>query len=127
MLKRGNKIGAGASDKRWHRLRIQAKRMRYLVDFFAVAELMRWEPSVKTLGCLQDLLGEQQDAITALERLEDYLHSLPDDESSLGLRWSIDRLMATERQRIVDCRSRFPAVWSEFRHALEQSEMLIVR
>lgn len=127
MLKRGEKIAAGSSDKRWHKLRIQAKRMRYLVDFFAVAELMRWDPSVKALGRLQDLLGEQQDAITALERLEDYLHSLPEDDGSLELRLSIDRLMATEAQRITDCRSCFPAAWSEFRLALEQSEMLIVR
>ena len=101
--------------------------MRYLVDFFAVAELMRWQPSVKALGKLQDLLGEQQDAITALERLEDYLDSLPEEDRSLDLRLAIDHLMAAEQQRIVDCRKHFPTFWSRFRDALAESEMLIVR
>jgi inorganic triphosphatase YgiF len=127
MLKRGRNITAQSPERRWHKLRIQAKRMRYLVDFFAVAELMRWQPSVKALGQLQDLLGEQQDAITALERLEDYLNALPDEDKSLDLRLAIDHLMAAEQQRIVDCRKRFPAFWSRFRNALAESEMLIVR
>ncbi len=127
MLKRGARIAAGSPDRLWHKLRIQAKRMRYLVDFFAVAELMRWQPSVKALGTLQDLLGDQQDAITALERLEDYLHSLPETEENTGLRLSIARLMASEADRIVECRRRFPTTWSQFTNALEQSEMLIVR
>ena len=127
MLKRGDKIAADSSARRWHKLRIQAKRLRYLVDFFAVAELMRWQPSVTELGKLQDLLGDYQDAITARERLEDYLQSLPDDDASLPLRLSIDRLVSTEANRIATCISRFPASWSRFRKALEQSEMLIVR
>ncbi len=127
MLKRGDKIAAGAPARRWHKLRIQAKRLRYLVDFFAVAELMRWGPSVVELGKLQDLLGDHQDAITSRERLEDYLSSLPEDDGSLPLRLSIERLMSTEADRIATCRSRFPASWSRFTKALEQSEMLIVR
>lgn len=127
MLRRGDRIAAGSSARRWHKLRIRAKRMRYLVDFFAVAELMRWQPSVRALGRLQDLLGDHQDAITARERLDDYLASLRQDDSSLELRLSIERLMATEAERIDDCRKRFPVAWSEFRKALEQSEMLIVR
>ena len=127
MLKRGDKIIAGSAARRWHKLRIQAKRLRYLVDFFAVAELMRWQPSVTELGKLQDLLGDHQDAITARERLEEYLMSLSNDDTSLALRLSVERLMSTEADRIVDCRSRFPAAWSRFRKALEQSEMLIVR
>lgn len=127
MLKRGDRIVAGSPARRWHKLRIQAKRLRYLVDFFAVAELMRWQPSVVELGKLQDLLGDHQDAITARERLRDYLDSLPADDTSLELRLSIDRLMGTEADRISTCRSRFPAAWSRFRKALDQSEMLILR
>jgi CHAD domain-containing protein len=54
-----------------HEVRIDAKRLRYSVDFFAgLFDHKRVAPYVKTLTVIQDLLGETNDHAVAMQRLE---------------------------------------------------------
>lgn len=127
MLKRGDRISAGSPAKKLHRLRIRAKRLRYLLDFFSVAQPVRWSAPVAALERLQDLLGTHQDAITARERLEQFAASLPAAEDGCELRLSIGRLIHTQDDRIAECRRRFPAAWSRFRKTFDHPTMIITQ
>ncbi|AOK07189.1 CHAD domain-containing protein [Burkholderia sp. AU28942] len=54
-----------------HRVRIEAKRLRYALEFFAsLASRRTRTETVKTLARVQSVLGEANDAIVALHRLE---------------------------------------------------------
>ena len=54
-----------------HRVRIEAKRLRYALEFFAsLASRRTRAETVKTLARVQSVLGEANDAIVALHRLE---------------------------------------------------------
>ena len=67
-------IGPDSAAAEYHAVRIQAKRTRYALDTFAG---LYGEPAralMRTMAKLQDLLGEQQDAITAAERLVSLAH-----------------------------------------------------
>ncbi len=62
VLDRGRKIGSGSAARKLHRLRIDCKKLRYLLEFFASL----WErgdvrPIVTALKRLQDSLGEFND------------------------------------------------------------------
>ena len=75
VLKLGRKVGDEAHAKDLHRLRIRAKRLRYELEFFAVA-YKSLDKAALEAKALQDLLGEHQDACTASDRLQRYARSL---------------------------------------------------
>jgi CHAD domain-containing protein len=69
-VKRGAKLADEASEKAFHRLRIDAKKLRYLIEFFA--ELYpenTVRSAIKDLKRLQDILGGFNDMVVQRERL----------------------------------------------------------
>ena len=71
VLKRGRRLGASAAPQDLHRLRIAAKRLRYLLELFHSLypdEVL--QAVVRDLRQLQDLLGGVQDTVVQLHRLE---------------------------------------------------------
>jgi len=125
MIKRGDRIIAESLVEKIHKLRIEAKHLRYLLDFFSVAQPVRWKESIAELEKLQDLLGWHQDAITSRERLEAYHDSLPTAGEDCALRLSIDRLISTENERLESCRRDFPMAWREFKLVFERHSAII--
>ncbi|MBI3549071.1 MAG: CHAD domain-containing protein [Elusimicrobia bacterium] len=97
------------SVRSMHRARIEAKRLRYLLEPFA-SDDERVESAIGTLKRLQDLLGDVHDRDLLLERLHE-------DEGAAHLRGVID----AERDALF---RRFRADWSgpsrleALRHAL---------
>jgi CHAD domain-containing protein len=125
MIKRGDRIIAESLVEKLHKLRIEAKHLRYLLDFYNMAQPVRWKESINELEKLQDLLGWHQDAITSRERLEAYHDALPIVGEDCALRLSIDRLISTENERMESCRREFPAAWRQFKSVFERPTFLL--
>ena len=125
VIKRGDRVIAESLVEKLHKLRIEAKHLRYLLDFYTMAQPVRWKESINELDKLQDLLGWHQDAITSRERLEAYHDSLPIAGEDCVLRLSIDRLISTENERMEQCRREFPAAWRQFKTVFERPTFLL--
>lgn len=70
LLKHGSRVGAGTPASELHRLRIRAKRLRYLIEAFPdLLPERRGKELRRSLVALQDLLGSHQDAVATAERL----------------------------------------------------------
>lgn len=74
VLKRGRRIDRTAAPEELHALRIAVKRFRYELELFAKIYRRLGAPA-KAAKRLQDVLGEFQDACTAVERLQVWLDS----------------------------------------------------
>ena len=127
MIRHGDRIIAESLVEKIHKLRIEAKHLRYLLDFFSMAQPVRWKESIAELEKLQDLLGWHQDAITSRERLEEYHDSLPTAGEDCALRLSIDRLISTENERMESCRRDFPVLWRDFKTVFERRSAIILQ
>ena len=118
MRAHGDAIQPNTPARQLHKLRIEAKRFRYLVDFFSTVQHHKWQEAIEATEELQEILGQHQDAITAIERLAIYAGSLsPADESTDEL-LNTARLMQKEFGRVRDCRRDFESVWEEFRKSV---------
>ena len=103
-----------------HRLRILCKRLRYTCEFFR--EAFRGPSGVDPLGDyikrmvrLQDCLGEHQDAIVAISRMEELVKDMaehgwlmPDHLMDVGGMIQIQREIAADRRR------RVAKLWARF-------------
>jgi len=125
MIKRGDRVIAESLIEKLHKLRIEAKHVRYLLDFFNIAQPVRWKESINELDKLQDLLGWHQDAVMSRARLEAYHDSLPTAGEDCALRLSIDRLISTENELMLSCRRKFPAAWRQFKMVFERPSFLL--
>ncbi|MCG8381906.1 MAG: CHAD domain-containing protein [Gammaproteobacteria bacterium] len=73
LLKRGQVISPECPDKKLHRLRINAKKVRYLLDFFqTLYPSARIQPLMKQLKKLQDVLGDFQDLSVQAHTLQQF-------------------------------------------------------
>jgi inorganic triphosphatase YgiF len=115
LLAHGDSIDAGSPAKRLHKLRLETKRFRYLLDFFSAVQPEKWAKTTEAVKQLQDVLGEHQDAVTAQARLSDYAALVPMDESGRDKLLATGRLMQKEDERIAATRQQFVATWSVFR------------
>jgi inorganic triphosphatase YgiF len=115
LLAHGDAIEADSPARQLHKLRIETKRFRYLLDFFSTVQADKWRDATEAVKRIQDVLGEHQDAVTAQAHLADYSASLPNDAS--GREWlnTAARLMQVEAERIDTCRQQFATAWSHFR------------
>lgn len=115
LLAHGNAIDADAPARELHRLRIEAKRFRYLLDFFGTVQADEWAQLTEAVKNLQDVLGEHQDAITAQAHLADYMATLTDAGAGSDKLLSTAQLMHAEAERIAASRQQFDSTWSDFR------------
>jgi triphosphatase len=115
LLAHGDSIDAGSPAEQLHKLRIEAKRFRYLLDFFSTVQPETWLQTTEAVKKLQDVLGEHQDAVTAQERLAEYAASVPLDEEHRDKLVVTGRLLQKEEERMAACRQQFTDTWSEFR------------
>ncbi len=123
VLKLGRKVGDEAHAKDLHRLRIRAKRLRYELEFFALA-YKSLDKAALEAKALQDLLGEHQDACTASERLERYARSLR-KHARAPMPAALGHLAEAERQRARDVRQAFPPEWRRFERSVAHGRVAI--
>ena len=80
IIRRGEGLGADPPATDLHRLRIDAKKLRYLLEFFGgFFDPDRIAPLVKELKRLQDLLGGFNDMEVQRRRLREFAAELKDD------------------------------------------------
>jgi triphosphatase len=118
LLEQGDAITADSAARELHKLRIRAKRFRYLLDFFSSVQAEKWFEMTEALKRLQDILGEHQDAVTARAQLADYAASLPTDAEGREKLAGTARLMRAETERIATSRQQFSTAWSDFKNTL---------
>jgi CHAD domain-containing protein len=64
VMKKMNKIHAGSSDRKIHKLRISCKRLRYMLDYFLIFSTKSVHQKLpEQLKAIQDELGKYQDLI----------------------------------------------------------------
>ncbi|ASW53969.1 CYTH and CHAD domain-containing protein [Plantactinospora sp. KBS50] len=109
----GDRPGAGElrpldPDRRWHAVRINAKRARYALD--AVAPVLGGGPRrlAKALARVQTLLGEHQDAVVAGQTWLDLAGEIRTDHAAAV---TAGRLFERERAAVRAARDAFPAAW----------------
>lgn len=121
VLKLGRTIGPGSPATDLHRLRILFKRLRYTCEFFREAFA---DPAsgadplaeyIRAMVRFQDCLGEHQDAVVAMTRIQDLAKDLirrgalsPDQWLDLG------GLIQVQREIAQDRRGRLRELWARF-------------
>jgi CHAD domain-containing protein len=101
---------AGASLTTYHRLRIEAKRLRYALEAFEEALGPDVRNVIGSAKKLQDHLGNLQDARVAITAIQSFLQEADAQLSTAGI---IQYLAAREeeKQRLL---STIPQVWEAF-------------
>lgn len=105
LLRRGRGCGDEPPPEILHRLRIDAKKLRYLLEFFrGLYPVERVEPAIAGQKQLQDLLGSFNDLSVQRRRLLDDARGLlaggePDAETLLAI-GRLDALLETRQERL---------------------------
>lgn len=97
LRKAASKLDKNPSDEELHSLRKRAKRARYAAELVGSKKLERY---IEALEDLQDVAGENQDAVVATERL--HQTAAPDTALAAG------RLIERESERRRKARSKLP-------------------
>lgn len=119
IVKRGRRLREADPPERLHALRIAAKRFRYEVEVF-VELYPRLHPTAKAAKRLQDVLGEFQDACTAIDRLRGLLRS-GELQAAHGEVEAVEQLLAGQHRRAESVRRAVPGVWRAFEKATTRS------
>jgi CHAD domain-containing protein len=116
VLSDGRQIDSASGDDMLHKLRIDCKKLRYLLEFFASlfpGKLI--SVMVRQLKALQDHLGDFNDLAVQQQFLRDFLNQLPGDDPHLrGTCAAIGALIGklNERQQLL--RLEFERRFREF-------------
>lgn len=114
VVRRGRQITSESGDEALHALRIQCKRLRYLLEFFRPAYGKLLETEIRRLKKLQDVLGEFQDACVAGQLLRRYADGLPVRSSNRGRLIALGRLIGAQERRAARRRADFATAWERF-------------
>ncbi len=120
------RLGAGITpdspDTDMHRLRIQCKKLRYLLEFFAALYPRDdLKQLIRALKALQDNLGDYQDLSVLIESLPGYAEKLNGGERANKARNALEPLLAHLRGRKQEVRAGFDEVWARFAHPQHQN------
>ncbi|WP_457602340.1 CHAD domain-containing protein [Nitratifractor sp.] len=122
-FEKAKKLDVSASSKQYHRVRILAKELRYTLEFFAsIADEKSRQKLLKQMKKLQNILGEEHDAVVQrryLKRLQE--RHLPEEEASSEL---VGNLRATLKKRKSAKRREFRKAFDNFE---KESDLLFYR
>lgn len=116
VLQDGHRIHQGSPDSELHRLRIQCKKLRYCLEFFApLYEPKQMKQFIRQLKMLQNNLGDFNDLSVQQEMLAKYLSTIqPGSRKSQELAASIGGLMANLATQHHWTRTHFEKTFSHF-------------
>lgn len=104
-----DRIIDSADETTLHMLRIEFKRLRYLLAIFEDVTGKAGKEFINEIKVVQDHLGGLQDAVVAQSQLQALLPELSDDE-----RAALERYVATLAAEQAVLRAAFPDVWKRF-------------
>jgi CHAD domain-containing protein len=99
-------LGSQADNQALHQIRIKAKRTRYAAEAAAVAVGKKARRFAKAVAALQDVLGDQHDAVTA----EGWLRGVV-AVGAVGEVFVAGQLVTVERNEQDELRGRWPSAW----------------
>ncbi|MDX1997295.1 MAG: CHAD domain-containing protein [Thermoanaerobaculia bacterium] len=120
LLRRGSRLDAGSAPEDYHRLRIDAKKLRYVLE--TGASLWDKEDVAKRLAplkALQELLGGAQDLAVREARLIDAAAELATTAGPAAL-VAIGRLVERAHRRRFELYQEFPDAFAGFASPAEQ-------
>ena len=104
-----------------HALRIEFKRLRYVVTLFSGVLGKDIDAFVSELKKIQDLLGEMNDIEVARESLTDLMEDLDGDQN--GVLWLYIDYLANKKPQLDE---NFPALWQRFNTKTVQRKLASV-
>jgi triphosphatase len=104
---------AKASIETLHALRIEGKRLRYLLEFFSEVLGPGHVEAIETLIALQDHLGELHDADVTVGLLRDFLTRRAQPPFNPMVAGSVDRYLKTKRARVRALQRTFKRPWRQ--------------
>jgi CHAD domain-containing protein len=107
LAKRVSSARSDPADDTLHRIRIRTKRVRYAAEAFVPVVGKRAARFAKAAGSLQDVLGEHQDAITAMAWLRD--HALRADDPLVA--FTAGRLAEVDARARAEARASWRSEW----------------
>lgn len=112
--RKGRRISKDAPDRQIHKLRLQCKRLRYLVELFERHGNIRLDAFKHAARALQSLLGEFVDEQTAIAAIRDYAAHLTPSADTREALIECGRQIEAHERAAASYRSEIPGAWSEF-------------
>lgn len=119
VLKDGLAITDKTPDREIHRLRIQGKKLRYAIEFFAsLFPAQDIATAIKRLKKLQNYLGDFNDLSVQQDVLRNHLQGIrPGSRKNLELGAALGALMSNLHREQVKARGNFAAIFGKFSSA----------
>jgi len=116
VLRDGRKIHPGTADSELHRLRIEGKKLRYSLEFFAsLYDQEQMKQLIRQLKILQNNLGDFNDLSVQQEMLAGYLSQIrPGTRKTRELAAAIGGLMTDLADRHREVRTHFEETFAHF-------------
>jgi len=114
VVEKGSEAFKKQRMKDFHKLRIEAKRLRYGLEAISPAYGRALDPFIKRLVEMQDCLGDMQDTVFTRGFIDDIL----DGKILKGLRpgtgFVLGEIYMLQREIASDCRRDFSGIWRRF-------------
>ena len=115
ILNKGNKINDLTPDAELHQLRIECKKLRYLLEFFnSLFPKNQMDIILKQLKKLQDNLGDFNDLYVQQESLKDFLGKQNNGKDLQQITLSVGGLVAVLSQKQIKVRNAFSDTFDNF-------------
>jgi CHAD domain-containing protein len=115
VIRHGRQVSHETTDRELHALRIDCKKLRYLLEFFSsIFPQKSVAPVIKQLKELQENLGDFVDFSVQLHFLHERLTAIPNGKEENLLAASMGGLMATLFQKQEEARRTFHKTFSAF-------------
>ncbi len=112
VMKQGNKINTDSPDALYHKLRIQCKKLRYLLEFFSsLFQLDKISLLITQLKRLQDNLGLFNDLFVQQETLKEYSQK---DDFKTNVILSLGYLIGKLNDEQLEVKNKFQNTFGQF-------------
>lgn len=113
VIRKGRAVGPLPTPEQLHELRIRAKRLRYVLEFFGSIAGKPAVRAARRLARLQDLLGAYNDSVTAASFVQAYVDG-PGAEAPASAMLTLGAVVGNEIGRGERLRRRFARRWERF-------------
>lgn len=124
VISTGRTITPDSPNDTLHALRIECKRLRYLFEFFHPIYGKSFNPFIRRLKKLQNVLGSFQDACVATERARLFAGQVAMRPENRGQLLAVGQMIRIHRVQAADCRDHFRDVWSRFDQKGQRKRLL---
>ncbi|NIX16069.1 MAG: CHAD domain-containing protein [Candidatus Dadabacteria bacterium] len=113
IIKTGRAIDGSTPDEQLHRLRIECKKLRYMLEFFSsLFPKNEIGLIIKNLKKLQDNLGDFNDLCVQQQSLKEFAEKFDSDDKNITI--SIGGLIAVLYQKQNETRNKFTSTFKRF-------------